>query len=117
MKPLLIALIFVIANSCTDNKSTLLVISSETPKEIDSVIIRAYGVTEKFDKVNLNPQQRRIALKTLKNKEGGFTISIYQKDSLINSNSFGYFVNESSIKSKYKIKILKNYSVKEEQEE
>ena len=116
MKTFLIVIILWIISSCTNTKTTLLIINSETVNEIDSIIVRTHGLTERFEKVNVTPQTRRIILKSSQKKEGGFTLVVFQKDSIINSGSFGYFVNENEIKPKYKIKILKDYSIKEETE-
>jgi len=114
MKTLLFLIFFFILNSCTNTISTLIIVSNDSSNEIDSVIVRTNGVKEIFYNVSSIPQERKIYIKSEKNMVGGFTITIYQKDSILNSTSFGYYMNVESIKSLYSVKILKDYTIKEE---
>lgn len=113
MKAQLIPILLLVVSSCSNTKSTEIILSSETTNKIDSVIIRTYGVSEKFVNLNSTPQLRKISINTSHNTEGGFTISIFLNDSIVNAGSFGYFSGKKDIKAKYKVKVLKDYSIKE----
>ncbi|HRD58707.1 MAG TPA: hypothetical protein PK504_11690 [Ferruginibacter sp.] len=113
MKAQLFSILFLFASSCSNTKSTEIILSSETTNNIDSIIIKSYGVSEKFINLNSTPQIRTIRFNTSQINEGGFTLIIFQNDSIVNAGSFGYFSGKKDIKAKYKVKVLKDYSIKE----
>jgi DNA phosphorothioation-dependent restriction protein DptG len=117
MKVLLLFLLFPAA-FCknTKHEAVVLKVVNKSKKNIDSVIIRSYNVNEKF--IRLYPDslyKRNITIEPPDNTEGGFTIAIYQKDSMVYANSFGYFLNANWIRNSYTVTIAADYTIREEQ--
>ena len=105
--------------SCISKKNTTIEICNNTLYKIDSVRVLSYGVKEVFKNLNSNEiQKRTVTIKLPADfSKGGFTITIYKKDSVLNATGFGYYSSVVDIKNNYKVHILKdNYSIKEDVE-
>ncbi len=115
MKALLLFLLFPAALcNFTKHNTVVLSIVNKGKKNIDSVKIRGYMAEEKF--VNLYPdsvQKRNIVVEPPENTEGGFTVIVYQKDSIVHVSQFGYFMNADQIQDIYTLSIAADYTVRE----
>jgi hypothetical protein len=116
MKVLFLFLLFPAA-FCTfkKHKTAVLTVINKGKKTIDSVIIRAYMPEQKF--ITLYPdstQNRNITIEPPDKAEGGFTIIVYQKDSIVYAGQFGYYLNADWIKNKYTVLISADYTAREE---
>jgi len=81
---------------------------------IDSIRISTYGVNLKYEK--LIPQQAVVKefISNYKGHyEGAFSISVYVKDSLKSSGTFGYFPDKSSMQKLYTVTIYDDFKFKE----
>jgi hypothetical protein len=116
MKVLLLFLLFPAAFcTYTKHKAVVLSVVNKGKNPIDSVKIRGYINEEKF--VNLYPdsvQKRNITVEPPDNREGGFTIIVYQKDSMVHVSQFGYYMNADQIQDNYNLSIAADYSIREQ---
>jgi hypothetical protein len=115
MKVLLLFFLFPVA-LCNFTKHNVVVLSivNKGEKNIDSVKIRGYMAEERF--INLYPdsvQKRNILVEPPDNREGGFTIIVFQKDSVVYVGQFGYYINADNIQDNYKLSIAADYTAKE----
>jgi hypothetical protein len=117
MKVVLLFLLFSFTFwTCTEHKVAVLSIVNKGKIPIDSVKIRGYMEDERF--VTLLPdsvQKRKIIVEPPKNSEGGFTIIVYQKDSMVHVSQFGYYANADHIQGTYTLSIAADYTIREEQ--
>jgi hypothetical protein len=115
MKVLLLFLLFpsVLCNFTKHNVVVLSIVNKGI-KTIDSVKVRGYMAEEKF--VTLFPdsvQKRNILVEPPDNREGGFTIIVFQKDSIVYVGQFGYYVNADNIQNNYTLSIAADYTARE----
>jgi hypothetical protein len=98
---------------CTQTKKTELILTSELKKPIDSVVIRTFGVEKVFYRVSAKPQSHIINVNNSNERDGGFTIIVYEKNTIIKSGSFGYFSSKDDIREKYWVNIKADFSIEE----
>jgi hypothetical protein len=109
----LICLSFCFCSSKSD-KETTVIIYNNSKITIDSIQIVSYGMKEIFKTIlPQNEVEKKVTVKYSGKFSGGFGITIFEKDSVIKSTTFGYFENGSAIKNRYKIEIGDGYSIKE----
>ncbi len=116
MKFVKLSFIIILFPSCSNIKSkpTNLIICNKTEYKIDSVRILSYGVNVMFrDLLQNEIKNQTVNIKAPSNVDGGFTIVIFQKDSIVFAGGFGYFSNGFGIKEKYKVNIMENYRIQE----
>lgn len=106
--------IFLMSYLFSAPKKIQLMVLNKSNESFDSLIIRSHKLNEVF--LSLKPGDsiaKKVEFFSFPgNGEGGFSISIYQKDSLVYGNVFGYFFNSSYVKENYKITVSANRVVK-----
>jgi len=95
------------------NQSTELNVCSKAKGRIDSVRILSYGVREVFKNLQYDVNQnRKVKIEIPPDvREGGFTIVVYRKDSVLNATGFGYYTSYLDIQDSYNIIIQEDFTV------
>lgn len=106
--------IFLISYFVFGQKKIKFIVLNKSSESFDSLIIRSHNLNEVF--LRFKPGDsicKKVEFYGFPgNGEGGFSISIYQKDSLVYGDVFGYFFNSSYVKENYKITVSTNRIVK-----
>lgn len=90
-------------------------IKNETNTNLDSVVVAVDTIKLKFSSIEIKKEFTQTFLrKNIQNghDDNAFTISIYVRDSLVNSGTFGYFAH-GNIAPKYVITIYDNFKFRE----
>ncbi len=96
--------------------NTKITVINNSDNLVDSFKISSYGLNLVYKKIRPKDSITFSTIVDYKEYEGNFLTQLYIKDSVPKIGQFGYFSNESEIKSHYFITINKDQTISENRE-